>query len=96
MSDVIELTGPALAQAVLERRAATCGTCNRSWDDTVSTSMTPVPSGRCPFEYEHDLVICSGCDTPAEDDLCDDCFAEMPEGEWVSAQQLKAIIENSK
>jgi hypothetical protein len=54
MSDVIELTGPALARAVLDRRAATCGTCNRSWDDTVSTSVTPAPSGRCPFEYEHD------------------------------------------
>jgi len=55
MSDVIELTGPALARAVLDRRAATCGTCNRSWDDTISTSMTPVPSGRCPFEYEHEV-----------------------------------------
>lgn len=55
MSDVIELTGPALARAVLERRAATCGTCGRSWDDTISTSMTPAPSGRCPFEYEHEI-----------------------------------------
>ena len=53
MSDVIELTGPALARAVLERRAATCGTCNRSWDDTISTSVTPAPSGRCPFEDQH-------------------------------------------
>jgi hypothetical protein len=60
MSDVIELTGPALARAVLERRAATCGTCGRSWDDTVSTSMTPVPSGRCPFEYEH-APSCAKC-----------------------------------
>lgn len=32
---------------------ATCGTCNRSWDDSVSTSMTPTPSGRCPFEQFH-------------------------------------------
>jgi hypothetical protein len=60
MSDVIELTGPALARAVLERRAATCGTCGRSWDDTISTSMTPVPSGRCPFEYEH-APSCAKC-----------------------------------
>jgi formylmethanofuran dehydrogenase subunit E len=29
----------------------TCQTCGRSWDDTKSTSMTPTPSGRCPFEY---------------------------------------------
>jgi hypothetical protein len=32
----------------------TCGTCNRSWDDSISTSMTPTPSGRCPFEAWHD------------------------------------------
>lgn len=33
--------------------ATTCGTCHRSWDDTISTSWTPAPSGRCPFEYFH-------------------------------------------
>lgn len=32
---------------------ATCGICSRTWDDSVSTAVTPVPSGRCPFEYEH-------------------------------------------
>jgi hypothetical protein len=47
MSDVIELEFG-------DKNATTCLTCYRSWDDTVSTSMTPVPSGRCPFEYEHD------------------------------------------
>ncbi len=31
----------------------TCGTCGRSWDDAISTSMTPAPSARCPFEYYH-------------------------------------------
>lgn len=31
----------------------TCGTCGRMWDDHIATSMTPVPSGRCPFEYFH-------------------------------------------
>lgn len=35
------------------RDLATCGTCGRSWDDAISTSITPVPSGRCPFEYFH-------------------------------------------
>lgn len=30
-----------------------CGTCKRYWDDAVVTSMTPVPSARCPFEYYH-------------------------------------------
>jgi len=95
MTDVIELKGPALVRAVLERRAATCGTCGRSWDDTVSTAWTPVPSGRCPFEYEHES-LCSSCDTPTEDGLCDDCFAEIPMGEWVSVPQLRAIIETSK
>jgi hypothetical protein len=32
---------------------ATCGTCGRTWDDALVTSVTPAPSGRCPFEYEH-------------------------------------------
>lgn len=33
---------------------ATCGACGRSWDDSLPTSWTPAPSGRCPFEYFHD------------------------------------------
>jgi transcription elongation factor Elf1 len=32
---------------------ATCGNCGLSWDDSKSTSMTPAPSGRCPFEAYH-------------------------------------------
>lgn len=32
---------------------ATCGYCGLSWDDAVVTSMTPTPSGRCPFEAYH-------------------------------------------
>lgn len=32
---------------------ATCGTCGLSWDDAISTSMTPAPSARCPFEGFH-------------------------------------------
>jgi len=31
-----------------------CGTCERWWDDSLITSMTPAPSARCPFEYDHD------------------------------------------
>ena len=31
----------------------TCGYCGLSWDDNIPTSWTPVPSGRCPFEYFH-------------------------------------------
>jgi len=31
----------------------TCGHCGLSWDDDISTSYTPAPSGRCPFEYFH-------------------------------------------
>lgn len=34
-------------------KMATCGHCNLSWDDTIPTSWTPTPSGRCPFEYFH-------------------------------------------
>lgn len=31
----------------------TCGDCGLSWDDGISTSMTPAPSARCPFEAFH-------------------------------------------
>lgn len=30
-----------------------CGHCGRSWDDAHASGLTPTPSGRCPFEYEH-------------------------------------------
>jgi hypothetical protein len=29
---------------------ATCGDCGRAWDDSIPTSLTPAPAGRCPFE----------------------------------------------
>lgn len=32
---------------------ATCGTCGRSWDDAIVTSVTPAPAARCIWEYEH-------------------------------------------
>lgn len=32
---------------------AECGTCGRRWNDAASTGRTPAPSGRCPFEDEH-------------------------------------------
>lgn len=32
---------------------ATCGTCGRSWNDAATSTWTPAPSGRCPFEYDH-------------------------------------------
>lgn len=32
----------------------TCGTCDRSWDDSIATGMTPTPAGHCPFEAYHD------------------------------------------
>ena len=31
----------------------TCGDCGLSWDDRATTSMTPAPAGRCPFEAFH-------------------------------------------
>ena len=32
----------------------TCGVCGRSWNDAAVSDRTPVPSGRCPFEYDHE------------------------------------------
>lgn len=34
--------------------ATTCGTCGRTWHDGLITSITPTPSGRCPWEYLHE------------------------------------------
>lgn len=45
-----------LKQGQKARDIATCGTCGLSWDDSISTSITPTPSGRCPFEYFHDEI----------------------------------------
>ncbi|AVE00735.1 hypothetical protein KNU14_gp83 [Gordonia phage Buggaboo] len=36
---------------------ATCGACGRRWDDAHVSSVTPTPSGRCPFEYDHGQPI---------------------------------------
>ena len=33
---------------------ALCGVCGRAWDDEASTGWTPTPSGRCPFESDHE------------------------------------------
>jgi hypothetical protein len=37
----------------LVHRPTKCGTCNRTWNDAIISSTTPVPSGRCPFESKH-------------------------------------------
>lgn len=33
---------------------ATCGHCGRTWNDATVSHMTPAPSARCPFEYDHE------------------------------------------
>lgn len=33
---------------------ATCGTCGRTWIDSIPTATTPTPSARCAFEYDHE------------------------------------------
>jgi hypothetical protein len=53
---VVEITdSSAYLRELPDRRGdlCTCGHCGRTWDDSVTTSVTPVPSPRCPFEYEH-------------------------------------------
>lgn len=62
---------------------ATCGHCGLSWDDGVSTSLTPTPSARCPFEPFHvyeenppddweDCDCCDGCHPPGYSGDCRD------------------------
>lgn len=44
-----------LGDKEIDTASATCLTCGRSWDDSISTSYTPAPGGRCPFEAFHDI-----------------------------------------
>lgn len=44
---------PTYADAKIDG-LATCGSCGLSWNDRTPTSLTPAPSGRCPFETFHD------------------------------------------
>lgn len=55
MSEVRELfTDDEIRDA---KDPACCGACGRWWDDGIVTAVTPVPSGRCPFEYEHEYTV---------------------------------------
>lgn len=42
-----------LRRGTVRKGRMTCGTCGMSWDDDKPTAWTPVPGGRCPFEYYH-------------------------------------------
>ena len=33
---------------------AECGHCGARWNDAMMSDRTPVPSARCPFEYDHE------------------------------------------
>ena len=58
MSEAIELSPN-------DPRATVCGHCGRGWDDSVSTSVTPTPAARCPFEYDHEYPDCETVETQA-------------------------------
>ena len=33
---------------------------------------------------EQDRQACVSCDAPTDEHLCDDCFADLPDGEWTT------------
>jgi hypothetical protein len=50
------LRGASVPKDIFGKRMvvpATCGHCHRSWNDAAISELTPVPAGRCPFEYAH-------------------------------------------
>lgn len=49
----VKVLRPGSSKWFKAKRLATCNTCGRSWDDSIPTSYTPVPSARCPFEHFH-------------------------------------------
>lgn len=76
---------------------ATCGTCGLSWDDGKSTSMTPTPSGRCPFEHFHNYADGDPDFGPGDEELepedIPDDFPVQPIGKTASRKQA-AGLEN--
>ena len=80
------------------RNVATCGECGRSWDDSVSTSVTPTPSGRCAFESDHAAetydrcVICGEfidyCQGHGESEAVQDIYAQHDDGDHVGCSPL--------
>jgi hypothetical protein len=50
----VEWTDEIIPVDALPAGWAQCGTCGISWNDAKPTGWTPAPSGRCPFEYDHD------------------------------------------
>ena len=67
----------------------TCGTCGRSWDDAVVTSLTPAPAARCPFEDYHPLTWADANPEDAEE-LAE---LEAAAGECESDEDARTRIE---
>jgi len=74
----------------LPRGWAMCLTCFRAWDDEHVTSVTPTPSARCPFEYNHmqgrqgvqvviDMMVPGDLDDDGIRDYIYDALASTPE-----------------
>lgn len=59
----------------LPRGWAQCGGCGMSWNDDKSTAVTPTPSARCPFEYEHECLAEFGMHDDHTE--CANIFANM-------------------
>ena len=50
----------------------TDGNCGLSWDDSIITGMTPIPSARCPFEGFHEYDDDGYCPPLEKADIPDD------------------------
>jgi hypothetical protein len=65
--------------------AATCGTCGLSWNDDVSTDLTPTPAGRCAFESLHTFAAPSADDVSALESVgvdVDDVLESAQQAIW--------------
>ena len=85
---------------------ATCGHCGRSWNDAAVSSVTPVPSGRCPFEYEHEYEdetehyempeVTAGTVFDPSDDTFGPIMAAIQAGEFEEAAERLTKLAESK
>lgn len=95
---------PAYMREFPKGSVATCGECDRSWDDNYASAWTPTPGARCPFEYDHDIITkvkafrqyvweTSSDDIIDDQETLDDALTDYVEQEDLSKRDFDQILE---
>lgn len=73
----------------MNNNLATCGNCGLTWDDSISTSYTPAPGARCPFEHFHNGRTLRVSDIP-------ESFPVRPVAEAMTWERWQALNESER